>query len=235
MFVLLAVAAVLSPANILADAIATVPTMDMGRRSRGDGGVKYTCAMAHADLCRDVHRPAIEPGAAAGELDTALRSACSRMNGDYDVAVDIGLLSDVGLVAVTQRDHASYSVTHSCRTVAGLGGVKVTVDDYWTRYRSLPYSQQRSRLLGPRQDSFEARTTVVGYSPAALQRWTAQRANERREMCRRAEQFSLSEGVQTTSGLVVEIRQRVALVQPTIGAARWLPIEELKLAKPTPC
>lgn len=235
MLVPLLIPAVPSPASVFADAIGSVPTMEMGRRSRGDDGNNYQCDVVQADLCRVVHRPAAEPGAAADEMDKALRDACTMMNGDYDAAGDIALLRDVGLESVSQRDRARYSITHSCRTAVGLSGVKIAVVDYWTQYRSLPYRQQKSKLLGPRQDSFETLTTVIGYSPAALERRTVQQAEARRETCRRSEQFSLREGQQTMSGLVVEVRQSVVLVQPAVGAARWMPIADLKPVHATPC
>lgn len=234
MFVPLPVVAIVSPASVMADAIASVPTM-VSRRSGQDGVSDYICRTVQADLCREVHRPAANPGAAAGELDTALRRACATMSGDYDAAVDIASLRDVGFEDTAQKDRAQYSVVHACRTAAGLGGVQITVVDNWTRYRNLPYREQESRLLGPREASFETSTMVVGYSPAAMQLRSQHRADERRETCRRNNRFTVREGVQTTSGLVVEVRERVALIQPASGPARWFPVDDLKPASVKSC
>lgn len=124
---------------------------------------------------------------------------------------------------------------HAFRTAAGLGGVQITVVDFWTRYRNLPYREQKSRLLGPREASFETSTMVVGYSPAAMKLRAQRRADERREACQGGNQFNVREGVQTTSGLVVEVRERVALIQPASGVARWFPVDDLKPARVKSC
>lgn len=102
MFVPLAVVSIVSPASVMADAIASVPTI-VRRSSSRDGGSDYICRTVQADLCREVHRPAAEPGAAAGELDTALRRACDTLSGDYDAAVDIASLRDVGFENTPKR------------------------------------------------------------------------------------------------------------------------------------
>lgn len=90
-----------------------------------------------------------------------------------------------------------------------------------------------TRLLGDQRSRHEAVTSVIGYTlPDVIV--IGPIAERLRELGCQTRYDDLHEGVVTTAGLLVEMRLRVALVQPEHGPAVWVPVDKLQLKNPRP-
>ena len=111
--------------------------------------------------------------------------------------------------------------------------IGVHVDDYGAVVDRQPHDAV-TRLLGDKRSRYEAVTSVVGYTvgDAIVRSDDFDRAQAAR--CHETTFADLHEGARTTAGLLVEMRSKVALVQPDHGPATWLPVEKLQVIGPRP-
>lgn len=210
-------------------AIDGVPSYRIYSIAQHESSFTGSCVAIRATICRTIHRFANDPGAAAREVDMAMHAACDAGHGVYDTATDRDTIVALG-VLTSQGDHGT---VHSCRTGNRLSGAGVYVEDYGAAVDRQSHDAI-TRLLGDKRSRYEALTTVVGYTADGFLIRQAMVAGVRTQNCLEVERAALREGAVTTAGLLVEMRARVALVQPERGPATWVPIDQLKLAGTRP-
>jgi hypothetical protein len=128
------------------------------------------------------------------------------------------------------------SSTRGCRIQGRLSGMAIGVSDFGA-FIDAPSPAKvlpgLGKFLGPKRMRYEALTTVMGYTTTGLARLRTDLVAEGVARCERAARDALRERAETTTGLVVEVRARIALVQPNTGSATWMPLEQLRLVKAT--
>lgn len=216
-------------------AVDSVPSYRIYSVAQHESMFTSGCQQIGATICRPIHRFANDPGAAAREVDQAMHTACTTAGGTYDAK------ADQDIIAALEGFHAGgpFEAVHSCRTGTNLSGIEVHVEDFGASVDRQP-QDAITRLLGDRRSRYEALTTVIGYTAEGLSLHKARQAVSlsiaQMQNCRANQSAALREGAMTTAGLLVEVRQQVALVQPNQGPAVWLPVDRLRLIHPpVPC
>ncbi len=215
-------------------AVASVPSYRIWAVETHDPGIAWRCQKIHATVCASYHRFSHDPGAAARELAQAMQTDCEAAGGASDDPSDIKRFGTIGTGLAMTR----LGGVHMCHVEGKLSGMTVDVREFGTVVDAVqpgPISQSVYRLIGAKRSRYEALTTAIDYTFADLETHRAELIETSIASCREHVRAAIREGARTDTGLVVEVRSRVALVQPSVGAAVWRSIDELKPTNQTPC
>ncbi len=193
------------------------------------------CLAGLTTRCGYVDRRDKDPLAAAREMNGAVGAACAAAGGSYDAAADVARIAALfpGPLA-SDRMARLVSSDHACRVGERVSGMRVATYDY----PPTPGSMSSLEALGIRHAPDRVVTAVYLFKAYEV----AHHADERADVvafkakmkrqaqaseCARQAELAIVEGAVTNAGLLVEKREKVALVQPAQGSAVWMPIWQL--------
>lgn len=196
------------------------------------------CQASKATACLYARQPSTTPMAMADEVAASLQQACNAAQGVFDNPADIEIITRLQPSPPRSfRTTKVITTDHSCRRGRHLGGARATTYDFGSLIDGPVQPDLGSKfvikLFSKSRGDFEAITGVLAFSESRVALRQAEIKTAKIARCERVLDSVLAEGAETTIGLIIERRQRVALVQPANGMAKWVPVDSLQPVAPS--